>query len=127
MPIDFTAIQVETGERFGCEPLRGRTGAQRRFGRRFGDVLRKPPPGYQRFDAGNIRVHGIHPSDVEDGIEFAEALDRTLAFIGSRHYAGRDSNRTARDTPVNDEPQTVYALYDGEKFFYWPLLRIRKC
>ena len=26
------------------------------------------------------------------------------------------SNRTARDTPVGDEPQTVYALYDGRHY-----------
>jgi len=82
MPLDFTAIDFETANGSPASPcavglVRVRDGVLVEGLA----LLFKPPYPHNWFHAGNIRVHGIHPSDVEDAIEFEAALEAMLVII----------------------------------------------
>ncbi len=84
MPIDFTAIDFETANGSPASPcavglVRVRDGVLVEGLA----LLFKPPYPHNWFHAGNIRVHGIHPSDVEDALEYDVALKAMLEFIGT--------------------------------------------
>ena len=84
MPIDFTAIDFETANGSPASPcavglVRVRDGVLVEGLA----LLFKPPYPHNWFHAGNIRVHGIHPSDVEDALEYDAALPAMLEFIGT--------------------------------------------
>ena len=83
MPLDFTAIDFETANGSPASPcavglVRVRDGVLVEGLA----LLFKPPYPHNWFHEGNIRVHGIRPSDVDDAIEFDTALAHMLAFIG---------------------------------------------
>lgn len=42
----------------------------------------------QRPDDDNVRIHGLRPRDVEEGMAPQEAVERLLAFIGGRPLTG---------------------------------------
>lgn len=44
--------------------------------------LIKPPKGFDRFNAGNIEIHSITPSDVHDSPDFAYIWPEIEYFIG---------------------------------------------
>ena len=84
MPLDFTAIDFETANGSPASPcavglVRVRDGVLVEGLA----LLFKPPYPHNWFHAGNIRVHGIHPSDVEDALEYEAALPAMLEFIGT--------------------------------------------
>lgn len=84
MALDFTAIDFETANGSPASPcavglVRVRDGVLVEGLA----LLFKPPYPHNWFHAGNIRVHGIHPSDVDDAIEFDTALAHMLEFIGT--------------------------------------------
>ena len=84
MPLDFTAIDFETANGSPASPcavglVRVRDGVLVEGLA----LLFKPPYPHNWFHEGNIRVHGIHPSDVEDALEYDAALPAMLEFIGS--------------------------------------------
>ena len=85
MPIDFTAIDFETANGSPASPcafglVRVRDGVLVEGLA----LLFHPPRGKDHwFHEGNIRVHGIHESDLEGAPEFSEALESMLAFIGT--------------------------------------------
>ena len=84
MPLDFTAIDFETANGSPASPcavglVRVRDGVLVEGL----SLLFKPPYPHNWFHAGNIRVHGIHPSDVEDALEYDVALKAMLEFIGA--------------------------------------------
>ena len=84
MPLDFTAIDFETANSSAASPcavglVRVRDGVLVEGL----SLLFKPPHPHNWFHEGNIRVHGIHPSDVEDALEYYEALPAMLEFIGT--------------------------------------------
>ena len=84
MPLDFTAIDFETANGSPASPcavglVRVRDGVLVEGLA----LLFKPPYPHNWFHEGNIRVHGIRASDVEDAIEYNEALPAMLEFIGA--------------------------------------------
>jgi len=84
MPLDFTAIDFETANGSPASPcavglVRVRDGVLVEGMA----LLFKPPYPHNWFHEGNIRVHGIHPSDVEDALEYDAALPAMLEFIGT--------------------------------------------
>ena len=84
MTLDFTAIDFETANGSPASPcavglVRVRDGVLVEGLA----LLFKPPYPHNWFHEGNIRVHGIHPSDVEDALEYDAALESMLAFIGT--------------------------------------------
>lgn len=44
-------------------------------------TLIRPADNVSRFDPGNIRIHGIHPEDVEDAPGFHETYDKLLPLL----------------------------------------------
>lgn len=95
MPLDFTAIDFETANpspasacSVGLVRVRG------------GEVvatagwLIRPPAGHDEFQEWNIKIHGIHPSDVESAATWSEQFDRLCDFAGAdvlvAHNAGFD-------------------------------------
>ena len=84
MPIDFTAIDFETANGSPASPcavglVRVRDGVLVEGLA----LLFKPPYPHNWFHPGNIQVHGIHPADVEDALEYDQALPDMLEFIGT--------------------------------------------
>ena len=84
MPLDFTAIDFETANGSPASPcavglVRVRDGVLVEGLA----LLFKPPYPHNWFHEGNIRVHGIRASDVEDALEYNEALPAMLEFIGA--------------------------------------------
>lgn len=82
--LNFTAIDFETANGSPASPcavglVRVRDG---KIVDQFSALFR-PPMGYQEFHPGNIRIHGIHPSDVADGPDWHEVLPQMLEFIGT--------------------------------------------
>lgn len=83
MPIDFTAIDFETAN--GSPASACAVGLVRVRDGKITDSLSfliQPPVPHDWFHEGNIRVHGIRPSDVIDAPDAREALGLMLAFIG---------------------------------------------
>lgn len=83
MPLNFTAIDFETANGSPASPCA--VGLVRVRDGKLVDglaMLFQPPYPHNWFHAGNIGVHGIHPSDVEDAISWDEALGHLLQFVG---------------------------------------------
>ncbi len=84
MPLDFTAIDFETANGSPASPCA--VGMVRVRGGKIVDSLAfliQPPYPNNWFHEGNIRVHGIRPSDVDGAPTMAEALGFMLRFIDS--------------------------------------------
>lgn len=85
MPINFTAIDFETANSSPASPCA--VGLVKVENGRIVDsiaTLIQPPAPHDWFHEGNIKVHGIRPSDVIDAADAFEALQ--LIF----HFAGED-------------------------------------
>jgi len=83
VPIDFTAIDFETANGSPASPCA--VGLVRVRDATIVDSLAfliQPPVPYDWFHAGNIKVHGIRPSDVDGAATAQEALTLMLGFIG---------------------------------------------
>ena len=83
MPIDFTAIDFETANGSPASPCA--VGLVRVRDGKITDTLSfliQPPVPHDWFHAGNIKVHGIRPSDVDGAATAAEAIALMLGFIG---------------------------------------------
>ncbi|MEY5057765.1 MAG: hypothetical protein RI987_569 [Actinomycetota bacterium] len=84
MPLDFTAIDFETANGSPASPCA--VGMVRVRAGKIVDSLAfliQPPYPHNWFHEGNIRVHGIRPSDVDGAPTMPEALDFMLRFIDS--------------------------------------------
>ena len=82
MPLNFTAIDFETANGSPASPcavglVKVRDG---KISESFATLIQPPRPN-DWFHEGNIRVHGIRPSDVADAPTWGEALEVMLAFI----------------------------------------------
>lgn len=116
MPIDFTAIDFETANGSPASPcavgmVRVRDG---KISENLAFLIQPPVPN-DWFHAGNIKVHGIRPSDVDGAATAAEAISLMLAFIGEdvliAHNAPFDMG-VLRSTAAHigvDLPQLNYA------------------
>ena len=83
MPIDFTAIDFETANGSPASPCA--VGLVRVRDGKISETLAfliQPPVPHDWFHEGNIKVHGIRPSDVDGAATAAEAITLILAFIG---------------------------------------------
>lgn len=83
MPLNFTAIDFETANNSPASPCA--VGLVKVRDGKLVDglaTLIKPPYPNDYFNAGNIKVHGIRPSDVDDAPTWDEVLKIMLAFIG---------------------------------------------
>lgn len=82
MPLDFTAIDFETANGSPASPCA--VGLVRVRDGKITDNLSfliQPPVPNEWFHQGNIRVHGIRPSDVIDAPTAREAISLMLRFI----------------------------------------------
>lgn len=95
MPLNFTAIDFETANQSSASPcavglVRVRDG---QIVDSFSTLI-KPPSPNDWFSEFNIKVHGIHPSHVEDAPTWEDALVSMLEFVGDdvliAHNAGFD-------------------------------------
>ena len=83
MPIDFTAIDFETANGSPASPCA--VGLVKVRDGKITDTLSfliQPPIPNDWFHSGNIKVHGIRPSDVDGAPTAQEAIRMMLAFIG---------------------------------------------
>ena len=83
MPLDFTAIDFETANGSPASPCA--VGLVRVRNGQITDNLAfliQPPAPHEWFHEGNIKVHGIRPSDVDGAPTAHEALELMLGFIG---------------------------------------------
>jgi DNA polymerase-3 subunit epsilon len=83
MPLNFTAIDFETANGSPASPCA--VGLVKVRDGKLVDglaTLIQPPPGYSHFNPGNIQVHGIRPSDIDDAPLWREVLPLLLAFVG---------------------------------------------
>lgn len=83
MPIDFTAIDFETANGSPASPCA--VGLVRVRDGKITDTLSfliQPPVPNDWFHSGNVKVHGIRPSDVDGAPTAQEAIRMMLAFIG---------------------------------------------
>ncbi len=82
MALDFTSIDFETANSSPASPC-----AVGLVKVRDGQIVDEfmayfmPPQPHDYFNEGNIRIHGIKRSDVEDGHTWSEILPMMLAFI----------------------------------------------
>ena len=83
MPLNFTAIDFETANNSPASPCA--VGLVKVRDGKIVDglaTLIKPPYPNNYFNQGNIQVHGIRPSDVDDAPTWDEVLPLLLAFVG---------------------------------------------
>ena len=83
MPLNFTAIDFETANGSPGSPCA--VGLVKVRDGKLVDGLATlivPPSPNNFFNPGNIKVHGIRPSDIEDAPTWNEVLPLMLAFIG---------------------------------------------
>lgn len=83
MPLNFTAIDFETANNSAASPCA--VGLVKvRDGKLIDGLatLIVPPYPNNFFNPGNIKVHGIRPSDIDDAPTWAEVLPLILAFAG---------------------------------------------
>jgi DNA polymerase-3 subunit epsilon len=95
VPLNFTAIDFETANGSSASPCA--VGLVKVFEGKIIDsysTLIQPPYPHDWFAAGNIRVHGINPIDVQDAPSWEEALAEMVTFISGddliAHNAGFD-------------------------------------
>ncbi len=83
MPLNFTAIDFETANGSPASPCA--VGLVKVRDGKLVDglaTLIQPPPGFNYFNPGNIAVHGIRPSDIDDAPSWDEVLRILLGFVG---------------------------------------------
>ena len=83
MPLNFTAIDFETANGSPASPCA--VGLVKVRDGKLVDGLATlivPPYPNNFFNQGNIAVHGIRPSDIDDAPTWAEVLRILLAFVG---------------------------------------------
>ena len=83
MPLNFTAIDFETANGSPASPCA--VGLVKvRHGKLVDGLamMFQPPYPNNWFHQGNIAIHGIRPSDVEDAITWDQALALLLQFVG---------------------------------------------
>jgi DNA polymerase-3 subunit epsilon len=83
VPLNFTAIDFETANGSPASPCA--VGLVKVRDGKLVDglaMLFQPPYPHNWFHQGNIQVHGIRPSDVEDAISWDQALAFLLEFVG---------------------------------------------
>jgi len=83
MPLNFTAIDFETANNSSASPCA--VGLVKVRDGKLVDGLATlivPPHPNNHFNPGNIKVHGIRPSDIDDAPTWAEVLPLILAFAG---------------------------------------------
>jgi DNA polymerase-3 subunit epsilon len=83
MPLNFTAIDFETANNSAASPCA--VGLVKVRDGKLVDGLATlivPPYPNNFFNPGNIKVHGIRPSDIDDAPTWAEVLPLILAFTG---------------------------------------------
>jgi DNA polymerase III subunit epsilon len=83
MPLEFTAIDFETANGSPASPCA--VGLVRVRDGKITDgfeSLFKPPAAHNWFSAGNIAVHGITPSMIEDAPDYSQVLEQMFEFIG---------------------------------------------
>ena len=83
MALNFTAIDFETANGSPASPCA--VGLVKvRDGKLVDDLatLIVPPYPNNYFNPGNIQVHGIRPSDIDDAPSWNEVLPILLAFVG---------------------------------------------
>lgn len=83
MPLNFTAIDFETANNSAASPCA--VGLVKVRDGKLVDGLATlivPPYPNNFFNSGNIKVHGIRPSDIDDAPTWAEVLPLILAFAG---------------------------------------------
>ena len=107
MPLNFTAIDFETANRYPESPCA--VGLVRVRDGKLVDgltLLFQPPGQFNWFDQGNIAIHGIRQADVDDALTYDEALSHMLAFIGEdiliAHNAPFDMGVLAKSAKVID-------------------------
>ncbi|WP_448852422.1 exonuclease domain-containing protein [Corynebacterium sp. 335C] len=115
-PVQFTALDVETANNDG--------GAIIQIGLavvRAGAVAEthswycRPPEGLERFDDGNVEIHGITPEQVADAPAFADLMPRLAEIAGGRpvvaHNARFDFGEIARACRAAgaDAPELTFA------------------
>lgn len=108
MPLDFTAIDFETAN---SSPASACSVGLVRV--RDGEVvattgwLIRPPSGHDEFQEWNIKIHGIHPSDVAAAATWSEQFDRLCTFAGAdvlvAHNAGFDLKVLRSATEVSGD------------------------
>lgn len=84
MSISFTAIDFETANGSPASPCA--VGLVKVADSKIVEQLSfliQPPAPHDWFHEGNIRVHGIRPSDVIDGATASEALNLINAFVAN--------------------------------------------
>jgi len=114
--LDFTALDFETANGFRGSPcsvglvrVRGGQPVERAY------WLMRPPPGFDRFDARNVRIHGITADQVAAAPRFGELFADLADFIGDdplvAHNAGFDIGviESALEVSGMDIPQLDYA------------------
>jgi DNA polymerase-3 subunit epsilon len=82
VPLNFTAIDFETANGSPASPCA--VGLVKVREGKLVDGLSmvfQPPYPHNWFHQGNINIHGIRPSDVEDALSWSEALPLLLSFI----------------------------------------------
>jgi DNA polymerase III subunit epsilon len=116
MALDFTALDFETANGFRGSPCS--VGLVRvRNGQPVERVhwLMRPPAGFDRFDARNVRIHGITAEQVAGAPRFAEVFADMADFIGTdplvAHNAGFDIGviESALEVSGRDIPALDYA------------------
>jgi DNA polymerase-3 subunit epsilon len=83
MPLNFTAIDFETANGSPASPCA--VGLVKVRDGKLVDglaTLITPPSPNNYFNPGNIKVHGIRPSDIDDAPTWREVLPLLLAFAG---------------------------------------------
>jgi DNA polymerase III subunit epsilon len=83
VPLNFTAIDFETANGSPASPCA--VGLVKVRDGKIADTLAfliQPPSPNDWFHEGNIRIHGIRPSDVDGAATAAEALQIMQSFIG---------------------------------------------
>ncbi len=114
--LDFTALDFETANGFRGSPcsvglvrVRGGQPVERAY------WLMRPPSGFDRFDARNVRIHGITADQVAAAPRFGELFADLADFIGDdplvAHNAGFDIGviESALEVSGLDIPQLDYA------------------
>lgn len=110
VPLDFVAIDFETANGSPASPCA--VGLVRVQDGKIVDsvaTLIQPPYPNNWFHEGNIRVHGIRPSDVDGAPELREALAFIHAFVG-------DYPLVAHNAPFD-----MGVLRKSAELIEWPL------
>ena len=113
VPLNFVAIDFETANGSPASPcavglVRVRDG---KIAESVATLIQPPYPN-NWFHEGNIRVHGIRPSDVDGAPELHEALAFILAFVG-------DDPLVAHNAPFD-----MGVLRKSAELIEWPLPQI---